>query len=214
VTIHDRSALAATAHAADAIAFRLNGADVALGDAPDSRLSEVLRTSLGATGTKVGCDAGDCGACTVLIDEAQACACLVPVGQIAGRDVLTVEGLAETAIGAALQHAFQLHGAAQCGICTPGMLMAAYDLLRRNPQPGERETLDALGGVLCRCTGYLKIVEAVRDAHRFLDEPAEPQRALSPLVGESWRGGATDWASREPGRVPPTPTPSPPGGGE
>ncbi len=183
MTIHDRSALAATAHAADAIAFRLNGADVALGDAPDSRLSEVLRASLGATGTKVGCDAGDCGACTVLIDEAQACACLVPVGQIAGRDVLTVEGLAETAIGAALQQAFQLHGAAQCGICTPGMLMAAYDLLRRNPQPGERETLDALGGVLCRCTGYLKIVEAVRDAHRFIGSGTVPSPTDGPAIG-------------------------------
>ncbi len=183
MTIHDRSALAATAHAADAIAFRLNGADVALGDAPDSRLSEVLRASLGATGTKVGCDAGDCGACTVLIDEAQACACLVPVGQIAGRDVLTVEGLAETAIGAALQQAFQLHGAAQCGICTPGMLMAAYDLLRRNPQPGERETLDALGGVLCRCTGYLKIVEAVRDAHRFMGGGTIATQVEGPSIG-------------------------------
>ncbi|MFY8151654.1 MAG: molybdopterin cofactor-binding domain-containing protein, partial [Hyphomicrobiales bacterium] len=176
-------ALAATAHAADAIAFRLNGADVALGDAPDSRLSEVLRASLGATGTKVGCDAGDCGACTVLIDDAQACACLVPVGQIAGRDVLTVEGLAETAIGAALQQAFQVHGAAQCGICTPGMLMAAYDLLRRNPQPGERETLDALGGVLCRCTGYLKIVEAVRDAHRFIGHGTATSPSDGPAIG-------------------------------
>ncbi|MBX9875617.1 MAG: molybdopterin-dependent oxidoreductase, partial [Beijerinckiaceae bacterium] len=165
------------------MAFRLNGADVALGDAPDSRLSEVLRASLGATGTKVGCDAGDCGACTVLIDEAQACACLVPVGQVAGRDVLTVEGLAETAIGAALQQAFQLHGAAQCGICTPGMLMAAYDLLRRNPQPGERETLDALGGVLCRCTGYLKIVEAVRDAHRFIGSGTIATQVEGPSIG-------------------------------
>ncbi|MFA6966524.1 molybdopterin-dependent oxidoreductase [Bosea sp. (in: a-proteobacteria)] len=179
MNLHDRSAVAQTP-TDDAIGFSLNGCDVVLRDAPDTRLSEALRTSLGATGTKVGCDAGDCGACTVLIDKAQACACLVPVGQVAGCEVVTVEGLAADGLGAALQRAFHAHGAAQCGICTPGMLMAAYDLLLRNPTPDESETLDALGGVLCRCTGYLKIIEAVRDAHRFLDSDARHDTASPP----------------------------------
>jgi len=176
MNVHDRSTLTTDPLRQGCISFRLNGSDVALRDAADTRLSEALRTSLGATGTKVGCDAGDCGACTVLIDKAQACACLVPIGQLEGRDVTTVEGLADDALGAALQRAFHAHGAAQCGICTPGMLMAGYDLLQRNPQPSERETLDALGGVLCRCTGYLKIVEAVRGVHSHLAStlPATP----------------------------------------
>jgi CO/xanthine dehydrogenase Mo-binding subunit/aerobic-type carbon monoxide dehydrogenase small subunit (CoxS/CutS family) len=166
VNVHDRSVIPMTS--SDGIRFRLNGDAVALDVAPDTRLSEALRTSLNATGTKVGCDAGDCGACTVLLDGAQACACLIPVGQVDGRAVTTVEGLADDPIGRALQASFHAHGAAQCGICTPGMLMAAYDLLSRDPRPTEPAALDALGGVLCRCTGYIKIVEAVRAAHGYL----------------------------------------------
>jgi CO/xanthine dehydrogenase Mo-binding subunit/aerobic-type carbon monoxide dehydrogenase small subunit (CoxS/CutS family) len=169
------------------IAFSLNGSPVTLTDAPDSRLSTALRDSLGATGTKSGCDAGDCGACTVLVDGAQVCACLVPVGQVEGCAVVTVEGLAADPLGRALQRAFHALGAAQCGICTPGMLMAGYDLLQRNPTPGERETQDALGGVLCRCTGYLKIVEAVRSAHAFLGAAAErisiPEDGTATAIG-------------------------------
>jgi aldehyde oxidoreductase len=127
-----------------------------------ARLSDVLRDELGLTGTKIGCHAGDCGACTVLLDGEQVCACLVAAGQCEGREVTTVEGLAG-ADGelSPLQRAFIEHGAAQCGICTPGMLMSAEALLRQTPQPTEAEVLDALGGVLCRCTGYRKIVEAV-----------------------------------------------------
>lgn len=126
------------------------------------RLSDVLRDDLGLTGTKVGCSAGDCGACTVLLDGRQVCACLVPLGQCAGREIETVESLAsESGQLSALQQAFVDHGAAQCGICTPGMLMAAADVLRRHPVPTEQQVLDGLGGVLCRCTGYRKIVEAV-----------------------------------------------------
>jgi CO/xanthine dehydrogenase Mo-binding subunit/aerobic-type carbon monoxide dehydrogenase small subunit (CoxS/CutS family) len=189
VNVHDRSALSAAQR--DTIRFRLNGEPVALTDAPDTRLSEALRSSLGATGTKVGCDAGDCGACTVLLDGGQACACLIPIGQVDGRMVTTVEGLAGDPLGHALQASFHAYGAAQCGICTPGMLMAAYDLLSRDRQPSESATLDALGGVLCRCTGYIKIVEAVRGAHGFIgDVTTEAQRALSPLAGESWREGS------------------------
>ena len=146
------------------LTFTVNGSECRVDVALQRRLSRVLREDLGLTGTKVGCDAGDCGACTVLLDGAQVCACLVPAGQAEGREVVTVEGLADRdGSHSALQRAFARHGAAQCGICTPGMLMAAHDLLRRNPQPGRAAVEDALGGVLCRCTGYLKIVEAVLD---------------------------------------------------
>ena len=145
----------------DRLRFRVNGQAVETGAAPATRLSRVLRDDLGLTGTKVGCDAGDCGACTVLLDGEQVCACLVPLGQVANRSITTVEGLAANGVPSRLQQAFDKHGAAQCGICTPGMLMAASTLLGRFRPPTEPEVLDALGGVLCRCTGYRKIVEAV-----------------------------------------------------
>jgi CO/xanthine dehydrogenase Mo-binding subunit/aerobic-type carbon monoxide dehydrogenase small subunit (CoxS/CutS family) len=147
-----------------AIAFELNGAPVTVTASPVARLSAVLRDDLGRTGTKVGCDAGDCGACTVLVDGAPVCACLTPVAQVGDRKITTVEGLANGALSA-VQDAFLRHGAAQCGICTPGFLMAATALLERNPTPSETEVEDALGGVLCRCTGYRKIVDAVMNAY-------------------------------------------------
>ncbi len=143
------------------IRFQLNRQEVAVAVDPIRRLADVLRMALGLTGTKIGCDAGDCGACTVLLDGRQVCACLVPIAQVAGRSVTTVEGLASDGVLTPLQASFHRHGAAQCGICTPGMLMAAADLLARNPAPREADVLDALGGVLCRCTGYRKIVDAV-----------------------------------------------------
>ncbi|MHA3976960.1 molybdopterin-dependent oxidoreductase [Halovulum sp. GXIMD14794] len=138
----------------------VNGQTHALPLAPGRRLSEVLREDLRLRGTKVGCDAGDCGACTVLLDGAPVCACLTPVAQAAGREVTTVEGLSSEGLSA-LQQAFHRHGAAQCGICTPGMLMAATALLRDTPAPSRAEAEAALGGVLCRCTGYAKIIDAV-----------------------------------------------------
>ncbi len=160
------------------IAFRLNGLERRVSMDPGSRLSEVLREELGLTGTKVGCDAGDCGACTVLLDGRQVCACLTAAGQVAGRDVVTVEGLAVDGKLSALQRAFLAHGGAQCGACTPGMLMAAAELLRATPAPAEREVLDALAGVLCRCTGYRKIVEAVLAVGRGdIDAPQPPAGA-------------------------------------
>ena len=128
---------------------------------PIRRLSDVLRDDLGLTGTKVGCDAGDCGACTVRLDGEPVCACLVPLGQVDGRDVATVEGLARDGVLAPVQAAFVRTGGAQCGICTPGMLMAADALLDARPAPSEAEVMAALGGVLCRCTGYRKIIDAV-----------------------------------------------------
>jgi CO/xanthine dehydrogenase Mo-binding subunit/aerobic-type carbon monoxide dehydrogenase small subunit (CoxS/CutS family) len=143
------------------LSFTVNGEAVALDIPPVTRLADVLRDELGLTGTKIGCNAGDCGACTVLIDGKQACSCLVPVGQAAGTNIVTVEGLAENGELSALQRAFHRHGAAQCGICTPGMLMAASELLAATPKPSRGEIEDAMGGVLCRCTGYVKIVDAV-----------------------------------------------------
>jgi CO/xanthine dehydrogenase Mo-binding subunit/aerobic-type carbon monoxide dehydrogenase small subunit (CoxS/CutS family) len=146
---------------ARALTLTVNGQAHRLSVDPATRLSEVLRDTLGMRGTKVGCDAGDCGACTVLIDDRQVCACLTAVAQAEGRAITTVEGLARDGSPGALQRAFLARGAAQCGICTPGMLMAASELLARNASPTEAEVADALGGVLCRCTGYRKIVEAV-----------------------------------------------------
>ena len=148
---------------AEPFAFTLNGRAVEVRVPPARRLSDVLRDDLGLTGTKVGCNAGHCGSCTVLLDGRQVCACLVPAGRLAGASLTTVEGLARDGLNG-LQQAFLRHGAAQCGMCTPGMLMAATDLLARIPVPTEAQVQDALGGVLCRCTGYRKIVEAVLDA--------------------------------------------------
>lgn len=145
------------------VAFTLNGTPATWDGPPTARLAGTLRDDLGLTGTKVGCDAGDCGACTVLLDGRQVCACLVAMGQVEGRHVETVEGLAAGPL-ARLQEAFLAHGAAQCGICTPGMLMAAAELTRRNARPNRAEVEDGLGGVLCRCTGYGKIVDAVMAA--------------------------------------------------
>jgi len=163
------------------VAFSLNGRMVRAASGGGARLSDVLRDELGLTGTKVGCSAGDCGACTVTLDGRQVCACLVALGQVEGRQVVTVEGLARGGRLAPLQEAFHRHGAAQCGICTPGMLMAASDLLARNRHPTEAEVKDALGGVLCRCTGYQKIVEAVIEASR--PSPAAPAPEAGRAVG-------------------------------
>ena len=147
------------------VSFALNGCLMNVTVPPIKRLSRVLREDLGLTGTKVGCDAGDCGACTVLLDGEPICSCLVAAGQIGGCEITTVEGLpARSPVYGQLQASFLRHGAAQCGICTPGMLVSAAALLERNPKPGEAEVMDALGGVLCRCTGYRKIVAAVMDA--------------------------------------------------
>jgi CO/xanthine dehydrogenase Mo-binding subunit/aerobic-type carbon monoxide dehydrogenase small subunit (CoxS/CutS family) len=150
-------------HSAQATtAFHLNGHVVEVEPAPGERLSHALRERLGARDVKIGCNAGDCGACTVLVDGAPVCACLMPVQQAAGRQVETLAGLVKADPHAArLIDSFQAHQAAQCGICTPGMMVSAVALLRDVAAPDAAQVQDALGGVLCRCTGYRKIIDAV-----------------------------------------------------
>ena len=151
------------------ISFILNGAAISLDAAPTERLSEVLREKAGLKGTKVGCDAGDCGACTVLIDGHAVCACLMPAARAEGTEVQTVEAQTETLTQ--LRASFLRHGAAQCGICTPGMLMVAAELVSNIAKPTPDQARDALGGVLCRCTGYAKIIAAVCDAGGVSADP-------------------------------------------
>jgi aerobic-type carbon monoxide dehydrogenase small subunit (CoxS/CutS family) len=149
------------------LSFSVNGGRVDISANPVERLSKVLRERLGLTGTKVGCDAGDCGACTVLLDGQPVCSCLVPAAQADGHEITTVEGLAQRRpMFDRLQKSFLRHGAAQCGICTPGMLVSATALLERTQHPSETQAMDAIGGVLCRCTGYRKIITAILDASR------------------------------------------------
>jgi carbon-monoxide dehydrogenase small subunit len=143
------------------ISFRLNGRRVRVDAPPMKRLLDVLREECGATGTKEGCGEGECGACAVLLDGELVNSCLTPACQVEGRSVATVEGLARGERLSRLQRAFWAAGGAQCGICTPGMLMAAEALLARNAEPSDAEIREALAGNLCRCTGYVKIVEAV-----------------------------------------------------
>jgi aldehyde oxidoreductase len=145
-----------------ATSFQLNGKPVTAHPETGSRLSSLLREKFGARDVKIGCNAGDCGACTVLVDGVPFCACLMPAHQAAGRAVETLSGLYQTDDHAKdLAERFQDHGAAQCGICTPGMMVSAVALLRENPTPNVEDVQDALGGVLCRCTGYRKIIDAV-----------------------------------------------------
>ena len=141
--------------------FTLNGTAVSLDVAGARRLLDVLREDLQLTGTKEGCGEGECGACSVLIDGQVVDSCLVAAGQVEGREVTTVEGLADGTRLTALQQAFIEHGAAQCGICTPGMLLAAHALLQQSKRLDADDVREGLAGNLCRCTGYTKIIDAV-----------------------------------------------------
>lgn len=141
--------------------FTVNGQARRVQVFPMARLLDVLREQLKLTGTKEGCGEGECGACTVSIDGQIVNSCLVPVAQVNGAEITTIEGVAVADDLHAVQQAFIEHGGAQCGICTPGMVLAAVDLLKRNPEPTENDIRTGLAGNLCRCTGYMKIFESV-----------------------------------------------------
>jgi aerobic-type carbon monoxide dehydrogenase small subunit (CoxS/CutS family) len=157
------------------VSFELNGEPCTVAVAPHKTLLEVLRENLGLTGTKHGCELGECGTCTVLVDGLPVLSCLVLGLACAGRAVKTIEGMALGSQLHPLQVAFADLGAAQCGYCTPAFLLAAEALLAANPSPGREEIKQALAGNLCRCTGYIKIYEAVElAAARLRGETAEP----------------------------------------
>jgi carbon-monoxide dehydrogenase small subunit len=140
----------------------VNGREYEVAISPKRTLAEFLRDDLGLTGVKLGCGEGECGACTVLLDGRPVASCIVLALESQGREVLTIEGLADGPELHPLQRAFVKQGAIQCGFCTPGMILSAKALLDRNPDPSEEEIRRALAGNLCRCTGYQKIVEAIR----------------------------------------------------
>ena len=146
--------------------MNLNGRDVTVEIEPSALLVDVLRDQLGLTGTKVGCSNGECGACTVLLDGEAVVSCLLPAMKANGRSVVTVEGLGMEGELHALQQAFIEEGAVQCGYCIPGMLMSAKALLDKHPNPSEEEIKRAISGNLCRCTGYVKIIKAIKAAAR------------------------------------------------
>jgi len=147
-----------------AVSTTINGDHVEYLCQPDETLLDVLRDRLGLTGAKEGCGTGDCGACSIILDNRLVCSCLVLGAEAEGRSVETVEGMAHGEKLHTLQQKFLEHAALQCGICTPGFLIAAKDLLAKNPDPTEEEIRFGLAGNLCRCTGYDKIVRAVQDA--------------------------------------------------
>ncbi len=153
--------------------FSVNGELVSLDVPGMRRLLDALREDLGLTGTKEGCGEGECGACSVIVDGQLVDACLVPVCQVQGADVMTVEGLGEGGELDPLQQAFLETGGAQCGICTPGMLMAAAAYLDEAPSPSDEAIREAIAGNLCRCTGYTKIIDAI--AMAAAEPPAEPR---------------------------------------
>jgi aerobic carbon-monoxide dehydrogenase small subunit len=146
--------------------FTVNGEQRSVRAYPMDRLLDVLRDQLGLTGTKEGCGEGECGACSVLLDGALVDSCLIPVLQTSGSQIVTIEGIAKDARFQALRESFLVCGGAQCGICTPGMILASVHLLDQTPQPTIDEIREALSGNLCRCTGYIQIFEAVAEAAR------------------------------------------------
>jgi aerobic carbon-monoxide dehydrogenase small subunit len=147
---------------AQLVTTTINGGKVEFACQPDESLLDVLRNRLGLTGAKEGCGTGDCGACSVILDGRLTCSCLVLGAEMDGKSLETIEGMSDGAVLHPLQQNFIDHAALQCGICTPGFLMAAQALLRKNPDPSEEEIRFGLAGNLCRCTGYDKIVRAVQ----------------------------------------------------
>jgi aerobic carbon-monoxide dehydrogenase small subunit len=155
------------------VSCTVNGGPVVADDVWEGEsLLFVLRERLGLPGSKNACEQGECGSCTVFLDDVAVCACLVAAGQAQGADIRTVEGLAAAGALDPVQRAFVDAGAVQCGFCTPGLIMATHDLLRRAPLPDDAQIREALAGNLCRCTGYEKILDAVRQAAGRLAAPA------------------------------------------
>jgi len=148
------------------IAFTVNGQLATVRAYAMDRLLDVLRHELGLTGTKEGCGEGECGSCSILMDGSLVNSCLIPVLQASGANIVTIEGLASDARLGVLQQTFLEYGGAQCGICTPGMILAAVHLLAKKPRPTLEEIREGLSGNLCRCTGYRQIIEAVAEAGR------------------------------------------------
>lgn len=149
------------------IQFEVNGKKVSLEVEPDELLIDVLRDHLGLKGTKAGCRAGECGACSVILNGKVVTSCLIPVMKADGGQITTIEGLEKNGKLDPLQEAFVKKGAIQCGFCTPGMLLSAKNLLDHNPQPTMEEIKVAISGVLCRCTGYQKIIHAIHSASQI-----------------------------------------------
>ncbi len=149
------------------LSFILNGRDISVKIKPGTMLADLIRDVLGLKGTKVGCREGECGACTVLVNGVPLNSCLVPAMKVQGSSVVTIEGLSQNGELEPIQQAFIEEGAVQCGFCTPAMILTAKALLDQNPNPNEAQVKQALSGVLCRCTGYRKIVQAVLKAGRI-----------------------------------------------
>lgn len=173
------------------IEVTVNGAQERLDVPSNMTLLQMLREKMALTGTKNGCEAGECGACTVLVDGNPVNSCMMLAVEADGRHVMTVEGLAPGGELSPLQEAFVEHNAVQCGFCTPGMLMSAHALLDRNPNPTETEIREALVGNLCRCTGYVRIVEAIKAAAERSRRETARRQTLAGTVqsAESSRGG-------------------------
>lgn len=152
----------------EVVRFVLNGKPAAVTVDGDRMLLWVMRTDLGLTGTKYGCGAGQCGACTVLVDEVAVRSCVTPVRQVQGKSVMTIEGLMQNGSLHPLQKAFMENDALQCGYCTPGMILTAYSLLRRNPRPTEAEIRQGMEGNLCRCGAHKRIIEAIQTAAKTM----------------------------------------------
>jgi carbon-monoxide dehydrogenase small subunit len=148
------------------ISFTLNGGHRIIDTPADRRVVDILREDFGLIGTKEACGSGDCGACTILVDGESRLSCLMLAAQLDGRELTTIEGLTDEKGAESIRQGFIEHGAVQCGFCTPGMILASLDFLKRNPNPTRHEIREGLAGNLCRCTGYQKIIDAVEIASR------------------------------------------------
>ena len=159
------------------VTIKVNGRERTASVAAETTLLSLLRDSLDLPGAKLGCDVGDCGACTVLVDGMSVNACLMLAAQVQDRDVTTIEGLGDYDHLHPLQAVFEQESSFQCGFCAPGMIISAKALLDENPKPTEYEIREALSGNLCRCTGYTKIIEAIMDVSGQSDSPADSKSA-------------------------------------